>query len=67
MSLVEQFGYREQLHRSLSTRDLIVYGMIFMVPIAPFAVFGFVWDSARDVAGLSAGRLGLHLRGSRTA
>jgi amino acid transporter len=53
MSSVEQFGYREQLHRSLSTRDLIVYGMIFMVPIAPFAVFGFVWDTARGMVPLA--------------
>src|SRR5271155_2029583 len=53
MSMVEQFGYREQLHRSLSTRDLIVYGMVFMVPIAPFAVFGFVWDNARGMVPLA--------------
>jgi amino acid transporter len=34
MSDIEQFGYREQLARSLSTLDLVVYGMVFMVPIA---------------------------------
>jgi len=42
MSL-EQFGYEDQLDRALTLTDLVVYGMIFMVPIAPFAVFGFAW------------------------
>src|SRR5579863_10555138 len=50
---IEQFGYREQLRRVLTTGDLIVYGMIFMVPIAPQAVFGFVWDAARGMVPLA--------------
>ena len=33
-----EFGYRQELNRSLSTTDLIVYGMVFMVPIAPWAI-----------------------------
>jgi amino acid transporter len=53
MSDLEQFGYRQQLKRALSTRDLIVYGMIFMVPIAPFSVFGFVWNDARGMVPLA--------------
>ena len=44
---VEQFGYKQELHRALTFRDLLVYGMIFMVPIAPFGVFGYVWDGAQ--------------------
>ena len=39
---VKQFGYKQELHRALTFRDLLVYGMIFMVPIAPFGVFGYV-------------------------
>jgi amino acid transporter len=35
-------GYRQELERTLSLRHLLVYGMIFMVPIAPWAVYGFV-------------------------
>jgi amino acid transporter len=50
---LEQFGYREQLKRALTIRDLIVYGMIFMVPIAPFAVFGFVWQDAKGMVPLA--------------
>src|SRR6185437_10169397 len=52
MSL-EQFGYEDQLDRALSLGDLIVYGMIFMVPIAPFSVFGFVWQDARGMVVLA--------------
>jgi hypothetical protein len=29
--------------RALTTRALVIDGMIFMVPIAPYSVFGFVW------------------------
>jgi amino acid transporter len=52
MSL-EQFGYREQLRRALTTGDLIIFGMIFMVPIAPYSVFGFVWNDAKGMAPLA--------------
>jgi amino acid transporter len=53
MSDIEQFGYREQLARSLSTLDLVVYGMVFMVPIAPFAIFGFVWHDSKGMIALA--------------
>jgi hypothetical protein len=33
--------------RALTTRDLVIDGMIFMVPIAPYWVFGFVWTDAK--------------------
>lgn len=52
MSL-EQFGYEDQLDRALGLGDLIVYGMIFMVPIAPFSVFGFVWRGAHGMVVLA--------------
>jgi amino acid transporter len=52
MSL-EEFGYKEELRRVLSTTDLVVYGMIFMVPIAPFAVYGFVWQDAKGMVPLA--------------
>jgi amino acid transporter len=50
---LEEFGYKEQLHRALTTRDLIIYGMIFMVPIAPYSVFGFVWIDAKGMVPLA--------------
>ncbi|HEV7652693.1 MAG TPA: APC family permease [Actinophytocola sp.] len=43
---VEQFGYRQELKRSLSFWDLLIYGLIFMVPIAPFGIFGSVFNAA---------------------
>jgi amino acid transporter len=52
MSL-QEFGYQEQLKRALTTPDLIIYGMIFMVPIAPYSVFGFVWNDAKGMVPLA--------------
>jgi amino acid transporter len=53
MSGIEQFGYTEQLKRALSTRDLIIYGMIFMVPIAPFSIFGLVSQDSKGMVALA--------------
>jgi amino acid transporter len=53
MSTPEEFGYQQQLNRALSTRDLVIYGMIFMVPIAPFSPFGFVWNEAKGMVPLA--------------
>jgi amino acid transporter len=52
MSL-QEFGYKEQLRRVLTTKDLIIYGMVFMVPIAPYSVFGFVWNDAKGMVPLA--------------
>lgn len=43
---LEELGYRQELHRGLSTTDLIIYGLVFMVPIAPWAIFGVVYNAA---------------------
>src|SRR5450755_4672350 len=51
MSL-QEFGYKEQLNRALTAKDLIIYGMIFMVPIAPYSVFGFVWNDSKGMVPL---------------
>jgi amino acid transporter len=50
---IEEFGYKDQLRRALSTRDLVIYGMIFMVPIAPYSVFGFVYHDAKGMVPLA--------------
>lgn len=49
---LKDFGYEEQLRRSLSLRDLIVYGLVFMVPIAPFAIFGVVFNASSGMVPL---------------
>ena len=39
---LESLGYKQELKRTLTTADLVVYGLIFMVPIAPFGIYGTV-------------------------
>lgn len=43
---LKTYGYKQELDRTLSTRDLLVYGLIFMVPIAPFGIFGSVYSAS---------------------
>ena len=50
---VEAFGYRQELKRSLSFTDLLVYGLIFMVPIAPFGIFGSVFQGSGGMIALA--------------
>lgn len=39
---LEQMGYVQELRRSMTLTDVVVYGMIYMVPMAPAAVFGTI-------------------------
>jgi amino acid transporter len=50
---IEEFGYKDQLHRALRPTDLVIYGMIFMVPIAPYSVFSFVYNDAKGMVPLA--------------
>lgn len=50
---VERFGYRQELRRSLSFWDLLIYGLIFMVPIAPFGIFGSVFAASGGMVALA--------------
>ncbi|MEV4706755.1 APC family permease [Actinoplanes sp. NPDC049316] len=43
---LQQFGYQQELRRVLRFRDLLAYGLIFMVPIAPMAIFGAVFSAS---------------------
>jgi amino acid transporter len=49
---LESFGYKQELKRSVSTVDLLIYGLIFMVPIAPWAIFGTVYNAAAGMVPL---------------
>ena len=49
---LEQYGYEQQLKRSVSTGDLLIYGLIFMVPIAPWAIFGTVYNASSGMVPL---------------
>jgi amino acid transporter len=50
---IENYGYSQELHRSLSFRDLLVYGLVFMVPIAPFGIFGSVFQGSGGMVALA--------------
>jgi amino acid transporter len=50
---LEKFGYRQELSRSLSYTDLLIYGLIFMVPIAPFGIFGSVYNGSGGMVALA--------------
>ncbi len=50
---VERFGYSQELKRSLTFTDLLVYGLIFMVPIAPFGIFGTVYAGSGGMVALA--------------
>ncbi|MEO5745228.1 MAG: APC family permease [Terracoccus sp.] len=47
-----QFGYKQELNRRLSTVDLLIYGLVFMVPIAPWAIYGTVYNEAKGMVPL---------------
>jgi amino acid transporter len=43
---LSRYGYRQELTRSIGLPDQVYYGLIFMVPIAPFAIFGAVYATS---------------------
>ncbi|WP_377268585.1 APC family permease [Peterkaempfera sp. SMS 1(5)a] len=50
---IEGYGYTQELQRSLGFRDLLVYGLVFMVPIAPFGIFGGVFAGSGGMVALA--------------
>jgi amino acid transporter len=48
-----RYGYRQELSRTLRLRDLLAYGLVYMVPIAPMAIFGTVYASAGGMVALA--------------
>ncbi|GLW55522.1 APC family permease [Kitasatospora phosalacinea] len=50
---IESYGYRQELRRSLTFTDLLVYGLLFMVPIAPFGIFGSVFQGSGGMVALA--------------
>ncbi len=49
---IESFGYRQELKRTLSSFDLLVYGLVFITPIAPWSSFGFVFNASHGMVPL---------------
>lgn len=48
-----RFGYTQELRRQLGLKDLLIYGLVFMVPIAPFSIFGGVFDASHGMVPLT--------------
>ncbi|MGA9796741.1 MAG: APC family permease [Rhizomicrobium sp.] len=49
---LEQFGYKQELKRALTLRDLLIYGLVLIVPAAPFGVYGVVFNAAHGMVPL---------------
>jgi amino acid transporter len=49
---LQDFGYRQELKRSLGLPALIVYGLVFINPTSPFSIFGIVFNLSRGMVPL---------------
>ena len=49
---LEQFGYRQELKRSLGLGALVVYGLVFINPTSPFSIFGIVYNLSHGMVPL---------------
>lgn len=49
---LEEMGYKQELKRTLGVPDMLVYGLIFMVPIAPFGIYGGVFEGSGGMPSL---------------
>ncbi|MEU8263997.1 APC family permease [Micromonospora sp. NPDC048999] len=47
------YGYQQELSRQLRFRDLLSYGLVYMVPIAPMAIFGSVYAGSGGMVALA--------------
>lgn len=50
---IEEFGYTQELKRALTFKDLVIYGLVWMIPVAPFGIYGFVADAANGMVALA--------------
>jgi amino acid transporter len=50
--MIEQFGYRRELQRSLSLFDLVVYGLLVIVTTSPMTTFGIVYNASHGMVPL---------------
>ncbi|MFC0504967.1 APC family permease [Micromonospora costi] len=50
---LSRYGYQQELSRQLRFRDLVAYGLVYMVPIAPMAIFGSVYGGSGGMVALA--------------
>jgi amino acid transporter len=48
-----RFAYQPQLRRTLGLWPLLAFGLVFMVPIAPFGIFGGVFAASGGMVALA--------------
>lgn len=46
----DNFGYGQELKRELSFKDVFVYGMLFMVVIAPMSIYSYISKDSHMMA-----------------
>jgi len=49
---LEQFGYRQELKRSLGLAALVAYGLVFISPTSPISIFGVVFNLSHGMVPL---------------
>ncbi len=52
MTELTDFGYRQELKRSLSLVDLLIYGLVLISPTAVFPSFGIIYDASAGMVPL---------------
>lgn len=50
---VGETGYKQELKRALTFWDLMIYGLVFMVPIAPFGIYGIIAQESNGMVALA--------------
>ena len=49
---LEDFGYKQELKRSLKPWQMAIFGLVFMIPIAPFGIYGFLAEASNNMVPL---------------
>ena len=49
---IEQFGYKQELRRGMGLWDVVLYGVLFMVIIAPQSIFGTIQQNSHGMTPL---------------
>ena len=58
---VTKFGYKQELKREINWVDVLIYSLVFMVPIAPWGIYGIVASESGGMPSLAylLGMLGM--------
>jgi amino acid transporter len=58
---LSKFGYKQELRREINWIDVLIYSLVFMVPIAPWGIYGIVASVSEGMPSLAylLGMLGM--------